>query len=246
MRHHPVAVVTGGARGLGRAFARTLAGLGHDVAVLDLLDTAGVESDVAAAGRRFLGVRGDAADAASVAGFAASVRERLGRTRVLVNNVGISPYRPFDEETLDSWHAVLRVNLDSAFLATQAFLPDLCVDGRGRIVNLTSSVVRDAGARDMVTYATTKAAIVGLTRGLATELGRYGVTVNCIAPGIVLTPDVESRVPQARLAAYRGRQAIKRLARPDDVTAALRYLVDEDAQFVTGTVQPVNGGRVWT
>ena len=242
----PVAVVTGGAQGLGRTFARTLAELGHDVAVLDLLDTAGVEADVIALDRRFLGVRGDAADPASVGVLATAVRDRLGAPRVLVNNVGISPYRPFTEETLETWHRVLRVNLDSAFLATQAFLPDLRAAGHGRIVNLSSSVVWDAAARDMVTYATTKAAIVGLTRGLATELGPDGVTVNCIAPGIVLTPDIEGRVPEERLAGYRDRQAIKQLARPEDLAATLRYLVGEDAQLVTGTVQPVNGGRVWT
>lgn len=247
MPHHPsVAVVTGGAQGLGRTFARTLAELGHDVAVLDLSDTAGIQSEVTAAGRRFLGLQGDAADAATLDELAAAVRADLGAVRILINNVGISPYRPFAEETLDSWHTVLRVNLDSAFLATQAFLPDLRTDGHGRIVNLTSSVVWDAAVRDMVTYATTKAAIVGLTRGLATELGPDGVTVNCIAPGIVLTPDIESRVAGEKLEAYRDRQAIKQLARPEDLAATLRYLVSEDAQLVTGTVQPVNGGRVWT
>ncbi|MFC7495989.1 MULTISPECIES: SDR family NAD(P)-dependent oxidoreductase [unclassified Nocardioides] len=247
MSHHPsVAVVTGAAQGLGRTFARTLAGLGHDVAVLDMLDTAEIEAEVAAAGRRFLGRTGDAADAATVADFATAVRAELGPARILVNNVGISPYRPFTEETLDSWHWVLRVNLDSAFLVTQAFLPDLRADGHGRIVNLTSSIVWDAAARDMVAYGTTKAALVGLTRGLATELGPDGVTVNCIAPGIVLTPDIEGRVPDEKLAAYRERQAVKQLARPEDLAATLRYLVGEDAQLVTGTVQAVNGGRVWT
>lgn len=242
----PVAVVTGGAQGLGRTFTRTLAELGHDVAVLDLLDPSRVEADVVAAGRRFTAVRGDAADPATVADLAAAVRAELGPVRVLVNNVGISPYRPFADETLDSWRTVLRVNLDSAFLATQAFLDDLRSDGHGRIVNLTSSVVWDAAARDMVTYATTKAAIVGLTRALATELGPDGVTVNCIAPGIVLTPDIEGRVADEKLEAYRDRQAIKQLARPEDLAATLRYLVGADAQLVTGTVQPVNGGRVWT
>lgn len=242
---HGVAVVTGGAQGLGRAFARTLAELGHDVAVLDLVDTEEVEAEVAATGRRFFGRQGDAADASAVGDFATAVRAELGAPRVLVNNVGISPYRPFADETLDTWHSVLRVNLDSAFLATQAFLADLRSHGCGRIVNLTSSVVWDAAAHDMVTYATTKAAIVGLTRGLAGELGPDGVTVNCIAPGIVLTPDIEGRVPQETLETYRARQAVKRLARPEDLAATLRYLVDEDAQLVTGTVQPVNGGRVW-
>lgn len=240
-----VAVVTGGAQGLGRVFARTLAELGHDVAVLDLVDTREIESEVIATGRRFLARQGDAADASVVGAFATDVRAELGAPRVLINNVGISPYRPFADETIETWHSVLRVNLDSAFLATQAFLSDLRSHGRSRIVNLSSSVVWDAAAHDMVAYATTKAAIVGLTRGLAGELGPYGVTVNCIAPGIVLTPDIEGRVPEEKLETYRARQAIKQLARPEDLAATLRYLVDDDAQLVTGTVQPVNGGRVW-
>lgn len=244
-RPESVAVVTGGAQGLGRTFARTLAEFGHDVAVLDLQPTEEIEREVLATGRRFVGFHGDAADPASVTDFATAVREQLGAVRVLVNNVGISPYRPFSEETLEGWHTVLRVNLDSAFLATQAFLSDLRADGSGRIVNLTSSVVWDAAARDMVTYATTKAAIVGLTRGLATELGPDGVTVNCIAPGIVLTPDIAGRVPEEKLEIYRGRQAIKQIARPEDLAATLRYLVSPEAQLVTGTVQAVNGGRVW-
>ncbi|MCW2757899.1 MAG: short-chain dehydrogenase [Nocardioidaceae bacterium] len=241
-----VAVVSGGAQGLGRAFVRRLAELGHDVAVLDLQDATEIAAEMHGLGRRFLVMRGDAADPRVVDEFARDVREGLGPPRVLVNNVGISPYRAFSDETLDSWHEVLRVNLDSAFLLTRAFLPDLCTTGSGRVVNLTSSVVWDAATRDMVAYATSKAAIVGLTRALATELGPAGVTVNAIAPGIVLTPDIQARVPEEKLAAYRDRQAIKELAGPDDLTAALGFLVSPGAQQVTGVVLPVNGGRVWT
>lgn len=238
------AVVTGAAQGLGRAFALSLARGGHDVAILDLNPADEVVAQIQSAGGRCLAYAGDASDPEAVAAFAQAVRGALGPVRVLVNNAGISPYAPFAETDLDTWHRLLRVNLDSAFIVTQAFLPDLTAHGSGRIVNMSSSVVWDAQARHMSVYAMTKAAIVGLTRALAGELGEAGITVNCIAPGIVLTPDIARRVDPARLEEYRQRQSIKHLAEATDIVSALEFLVDERSGHVTALVLPVNGGRV--
>ena len=238
------AIVTGGASGLGRAFALALAQCGHDVAILDLADASDTAAEVSAFGRLVHTEIGDASDATAVTTFATHVRERLSPVRVVVNNAGISPYASFDDTTIELFQRVLRVNLDSMFLVTSEFVSDLRNHGHGRIVNLASSVCWDAQARDMSAYITSKMAVVGFTRALASELGASHITVNAIAPGITLTPDILSRVPAERLEVYRQRQAIPRLADPDDIAAALLFLISESASQVTGTVVPVNGGRV--
>lgn len=238
------AVVSGAAQGLGQAFAEALAAGGHDVAIIDLQPAEATRELVEGHGRAATCFVGDASDADAVADFVRQVRAEMAPVRVLVNNAGISPYAPFAETDLQTWHRVIRINLDSLFQLTQQFLPDLIASGAGRIVNLASSVVWDFQAKDMTAYATTKAAVVGFTRALAGEVGVHEVTVNAIAPGIALTPDIADRVALERLDAYRDRQAIKRIATPADLVSALDFLVDERSGHVTGTILPVNGGRV--
>ena len=239
------AVITGGARGLGQVFAHVAAEAGMHVAVIDLTEGDETAALISAAGSTCLTFTGDASDPAVVGRFGAADRDTCPPVRVLVNNVGISPYADFASTDVDLWHRVLRVNLDSLFHMTHEFLPSVRAVGHGRVVNLTSTVVWDAQATSMSAYATSKAAVVGFTRALAAEVGVDGVTVNAIAPGIVLTPDIEERVDVERLEAYRGRQAVKRLAQPADLASALRFLIDAGSDMITGTVVPVNGGRVW-
>lgn len=239
------AVVTGGAAGLGAAFARRLAELGHDVAVCDLEAPDATVAAVRALGRRAYGHAGDVSRPDDVEAFAAGAREALGPVGVLVNNVGISPYTPFAELSLDEWRRVMAVNLDSLFLVTRAFLGDMREAGWGRVVNLTSSLAWDAQGRDVVPYATSKMGVLGFTRALAGEVGADGVTVNAICPGIVRTPVLDERLPAERWDVYRERQAIKRIAEPEDLLAALTMLVSEEAGQITGVNLPVNGGRVW-
>ena len=238
------AVVTGAARGLGQHFAVALAEAGHDVAILDLDDASATRELIETTGRRCLTVCGDASDPQDVHSFVAAVRNGLPPTRVLVNNAGISPYASFVDTDFALWQRVSRVNLDSMYLMTHGLVKDICATGRGRIVNLTSSVVWDAQARNMTAYTMTKSAIVGFTRALAGELGTQGVTVNCIAPGIVLTPDIEDRVAESQLEIYRNRQAIPHITAPEDLISTLLYLVDERTRMVTGATLPVNAGRV--
>ncbi|TFV59823.1 SDR family oxidoreductase [Geodermatophilus sp. DF01-2] len=248
-RHAPpvrrTAVVTGAASGLGQVMAEHLAATGHDVAVCDVVPCTETAERVRAHGRRAATAIADVSSPEDVAAFAATGHEELGPVGVLVNNVGVSPYRPFLEIGLDEWRSVMRVNLDGLLLVTQAFLPDMVDAGAGRVVCMTSSVVWDPQSTEMTHYATSKAGVWGFTRSLAGEVGRHGVTVNCIAPGLVRTPLLQERVPPERWAATASRQAVPRTLEPADLLVALDYLLSDAASAVTGTTVPVNGGRVW-
>lgn len=240
-----VAVVTGGGSGLGAAYARRLAELGFDVAVCDLRSPDEVVADVEWLGRRAHGGVADVSSEGDVGRFAADVRDALGPVSVLVNNAGISPTSPFEQVELEEWRRVMAVNLDSLFVVTRAFLGDMKAAGWGRIVNVSSLLGWDAEARDVVPYATSKLGVVGFTRALAAEVGAHGVTVNCLCPGIVRTPLLEERLPEERWERYRDRQAIKRIAEPSDLLAALTLLVSDEAGMITGVNLPVHGGRAW-
>ena len=239
------AVVTGAASGLGQVMAEHLARTGHDVAVCDVQPCDDTVERIRAAGRTGVGAKADVSDPDDVADFAREVEAALGPVGVLVNNVGISPYRGFLEISLEEWRRVMQVNLDGLLLVTQAFLPGMIAAGAGRVVCMSSSVVWDPASTEMTHYATSKGGVWAFARSLAGEVGRHGVTVNCLAPGLVRTEALAERVPEQRWAATAARQAVPRTLVPDDLLAALDLLVSDGAGAVTGTVLPVNGGRVW-
>jgi NAD(P)-dependent dehydrogenase (short-subunit alcohol dehydrogenase family) len=215
------------------------------VAVCDLFEPTNTVDAVEQAGAHCVGLVADVADPAAVATLTSQVHEHLGPISVLVNGVGISPYIPFRSMTFDEWRTVMRVNLDSVFLVTSAFLPDMIDAGWGRVLNFTSSMAWDAQARDVVHYANSKLGVVGFTRALAGEVGQYGITVNCIAPGIVETPALLERVPPERWEVYLDRQAVKAIAVPEDLLGAVSVLVSDGAAAITGITLPINSGRVW-
>lgn len=240
-----VAVVTGAGSGLGAVYAQRLAELGHDVAVCDLADPGETVAALRTTGRRALGMAADASQPEDVTRFADAVREELGPVEILVNNVGISPFTPFEEIALEEWRRVMTVNLDSCFLCTRAFLGDMKAAGWGRIVNVTSLMAWDALSRDVVHYVTSKLGVLGFTRSLASEVGVHGITVNAICPGIIRTPVLDERLAPERWERYLERQAIKQIAEPEDLLGALTMLVSEESGFITAVNVPVHGGRVW-
>ncbi|NNN29293.1 SDR family oxidoreductase [Streptomyces sp. S3(2020)] len=237
-----VAVVTGGARGIGRGIATVLAAKGAAVAVWDL-NTEGAEKTVAEiheAGGKAVAVGGDAADAAAVARSAARTREELGPVTILVNNAGTTAYEPFTGISEAAWDRMIGINLKGPFLVTQQLIPDMIEAGWGRIVNISSSSAQ-TGAPAMAHYASSKGGVIGLTRALAVEYIGQGITVNHVPPGFIDTPLV--RQGPVDVDAVAATMPMKRAGTPEDIAHAVAYLASEEAGYVTGQTISVNGGR---
>jgi len=245
-----VAVITGGANGIGQAFARRLAEDGVHVAIADIAPADATVQLVEQAGRDAVACRCDVASPEAVAALAGAVERQFGRCDILVNCAGIFPQKSFDEMTFADWRQVQSINLDGLFLVTSAFAPGMKRRGWGRIVNMASSTLGSV-VTGFVHYVASKGAIVGFTRALASELGPHGITVNAISPGLTRTPGTLARSPRPgfagmdeEFAAVAAMQAIKRGEVPDDLVGTLSYLTSDDAAFITGQTLNVDGGRV--
>lgn len=244
-----LAVVTGAAapRGIGFQICRTLAEAGFGIALCDR-DAPAVEAAAAALREEFavpvLARALDVTDQPAVADFRDEAVAHGGAIRVLVNNAGINRSARFDEITPAEWEEVFRVNVTGAFLVTQAFAPALRAAGWGRVVFLSSqAAIRGGGFfSGSAHYSASKAALLGLTRALARELGPDGVTVNAIAPGFITTDMTGDDAGQ--LAAMIGVTPVGRVGRPSDVASLVGYLATEDSGYLTGATLDVNGGSL--
>ncbi len=237
-----VAVVSGAAAGIGRAYARRLAEEGVQVVLADLEPATETGAAIAETGSQCLVQQCDVSSPDDVQALARAAEERFGRVDILVNNAGIYPFTPWASLTLADWRRIQSVNVESVLLMSQAFLPGMRERGWGRVVNVTSgSVIRPP--QGMVPYVSSKMAIIGLTRALAMEVGQSGVTVNCIAPGLIPTNTVEQGEASQWVQAHAAAGAIKRIGRPEDLVGALAFLVSDDAAFMTGQTLLVDGGR---
>ncbi|MGI5460233.1 SDR family NAD(P)-dependent oxidoreductase [Streptomyces sp. CA-249302] len=237
-----VAVVTGGARGIGRGIATVLAAKGASVAVWDL-NAEGAEktaAEIQAAGGTAIAVGGDAAEAEAVARSAARTRDELGPVSILVNNAGTTAYEPFTSISEASWDRMIGINLKGPFLVTQQLIPDMVEAGWGRIINISSSSAQ-TGAPAMAHYASSKGGVIALTRALAVEYIEKGITVNHVPPGFIDTPLVRQGPIDVEAAA--ATMPMKRAGSPEDVAHAVAYLASEEAGYVTGQTFGVNGGR---
>jgi 2-hydroxycyclohexanecarboxyl-CoA dehydrogenase len=227
--------VTGAARGIGAAIASRLHAAGSVVASLDVVDPEEPRAGI-------LDVPCDIADAASVASAVETARAQLGPFSVVVHCAAFQHMAPFGELEPSDWERTFRVNVDGAFHVLRAALPDLRAAGWGRIVLITSSSYF-APPPGMSHYIASKGALTGLARGLATELGPDGITVNCVAPGLTATENALRNVPEQHFALVQSRQAVPRAGVADDIAAAVAYLVSDDASFVTGQTLLVDGGE---
>ncbi|ANC30390.1 SDR family oxidoreductase [Isoptericola dokdonensis] len=243
-----VAVVTGGARGIGAAVAARLAADGHAVAVLDLLEDVAAETaaKLVADGHRAIGVGVDVADEQSVADAVARVDAELGAPTILVNNAGILRDNLLFKMSADDWDAVLGVHLRGAFLMTRAVQGGMVEAGFGRIVNLSSTSA--LGNRGQANYAAAKAGMQGFTKTLAIELGKFGITANAIAPGVIATEMIAETarrvgVPLEDFLAHMAAEVpVGRVGQPQDIAAAASFFCSEEAGFTSGQVLYVAGG----
>lgn len=239
-------LVTGGARGLGYAFARAIGRAGARVVIADILAERVQQSaaELVGEGLDVHGVTVDLAQPASIDACVARSLDLLGGLDGLVNNASItnSGGKTCEELHIDTWDQVMQVNVRGTWLMTRACLPALRRSGHGAVVNLASDTPL-WGAPNLLAYVASKGAIIAMTRSLARELGADNITVNAIAPGLVLV-EATAYVPEARHRLYNDRRAIQRPQLPEDVSGAVLFALSDLARFITGQTLPVNGGFV--
>jgi 3-oxoacyl-[acyl-carrier protein] reductase len=235
-----VALVTGGGRNIGRAIALELGSFGFDVGLLvrsDLDAAEGVAEEVRALGRRSVALAADVRDAAAVTTMADRVRSALGPPTVLVNGAALRKETPFLEMSHDEWREIIDIVVDGAFVCSREVLPDMLAAGWGRIV-MIGGLSGQTGAAQRAHVVTAKAAVVGLTKALALEFAESNITVNAVSPGMIDT------VRSGAEPKHHGERRIPvgRLGKPQEVAAAVRFLVSDEAAFITGQTVNVNGG----
>jgi NAD(P)-dependent dehydrogenase (short-subunit alcohol dehydrogenase family) len=235
-----VALVTGGASGIGRAITLTLAGEGVAVAVGDLDDAsaAAVAAQVTQEGVRGLAVPLDVACEASCLAALEQVTSGLGPVDILVNGAGICPFQALAEITGEEWDRVLRVNLKGAFILSQAALPVMMAGGWGRILNVASMAGKVGGLAVGAHYSASKAGLICLTKSLARAGAGRGVTVNAVAPAFIRTP----LFTEEELARHAAQIPVGRAGEPEEVAHAVAFLVSQQAGFITGATLDLNGG----
>jgi len=250
MSEHPkTIIITGGASGIGYAFAEHLARAGHRIVIADLRGADDAAERLRAEGRQALGLEVDVVSEDDAARMAQAAQSEFGGIDVLVNNAGLFTtlaLKPFEQITNQEWMRVMEVNTLGPFNCARAVLPALRQSGRGRLVNIASTVPIK-GPPNMAHYVASKGAVIAFTRSLARELAKDRITVNAIAPGFtlsdgVLQSDLQNRIGDNARTAGR---CIQRDQVPADLVGALAYLVSDGASFVTGQTIAVDGGGVF-
>ncbi len=239
------ALITGASRGIGRAAAELLAERGYRL-MLNYFRSEGsvqeLKQKLTAAGADAEIFQADVGDPRQAEAMAEACCKRFGRVDVLINNAGIADVGLLTEVTDERWDRLWRVNVGGVFYTCRAVLPGMIREKRGKIINL-SSIWGIAGASCEAAYSATKAAVIGLTKALAKEVGPSGIQVNCIAPGAVET-DMNAALDEAALRSLREETPLGRLGTPREIAAAIAFLASEESDFITGQVLSPNGGLV--
>ncbi len=244
---YPTALVTGGSRGIGRAIVKQLFEQGYHVAINyfrseDQAVALAQELNQNTAGNRAIAVCADVSEALQIERMFTYTKKNLGRVSVLVNNTGIAQQKLFTDISEQEWDAMFAVNVKSIFLCCQQALPDMIHSKQGKIINI-SSMWGQIGASCEVHYSASKAAVIGLTKALAKEVGPSQIQVNCIAPGVIHT-DMNSHLDLSILHQLEEETPLGTIGSVQDIAHMVGFLASEHAKFITGQVFGVNGGMV--
>jgi 3-oxoacyl-[acyl-carrier protein] reductase len=237
-----VAIITGGAAGLGKAGAQLFASEGAQVYIWDLNEEAAAETikEIEDNGGKASFMKVNTAVMAEVSSAVETIIEKDGKVDVLVNNAGITRDATLLKMTEEQWSQVIDVNLSGVFNCTKCVAPHMIANGFGRIIN-TSSVVALYGNFGQTNYVATKAGLIGMTKTWSRELGRKGVNVNAVAPGFIAT-DMVMKMPEKVLDAMKAKVPLQRLGKPEEIAKAYLFLASDDSTYVNGTVISVDGG----
>jgi 3-oxoacyl-[acyl-carrier protein] reductase len=240
-----VAIVTGSGRGIGEAIARILAQAGASVAICDVREDLAQKTaaSIDPSGAKTVAVAVDVSSEESTRAMVKTVVEHFGRLDILVNNAGVISTVMFEETTLAEWNRVQNVNYNGVFLCTQAAFPALRDSGGGSIINLSSMSARTGGQASAISYAASKTGILGITKASARSLGKYGIRVNAICPGIIETEMIAHWTPEMRTR-WEAEMPLRRLGTIDDVAKVVLFLASDLSGYVTGGTIDINGGWV--
>ena len=246
-----IAIVTGGAKGLGAAYAKALASEGAVAIVADIEDATKVLSQIRTSGGIARAIPTDVSEEASVETLVQAVRAEWGRIDILVNNAAVyASLVPVAFQDIDAtlWDRVMAVNVRGTFLMAKHVAPAMIEGGAGKIINVSSGTAYKGQPRHMAHYITSKGAIIALTRALSRELGDHGICVNTLAPGLILSDSILENRAHIDMAAEKvlASRALKRHGYPEDLLGALLFLASSDSDFVTGQTIAVDGGSINT
>ncbi len=240
-----IAIVTGGASGLGRAIVERFTNEGAKVVIADIDDqSAGLfVKELTSKNREVLFVHTDVTNGIQVSQMVDQVIKTYGRVDILVNNAGIYPTKKFLEISEEEWDRIINLNLRSVYLVTKAVLPHMIRNGSGKIVNIASTSF-DEGPSQMSHYVSSKAGVIGLTRSLAREFAENKININAVSPGMIVNPSFVNQRPAELIDMLVKRQAFQHTAGPEEFVGPILFLVSQESDWVTGQTINVDGGLV--